>query len=506
MNLGTRWAGDEKYAGGGGDVAPSRTARRRHVARVVADATQVVAPVTSWLHGVRGRLIAVYLVAAALLATAGVALLALTLASGLRANVDAGLHTRADPLAAEVAAGHLSPSNPAPSVVPRGSREGDIGTITAVFDGAGLLVYAVPNQLPTTPPAAKSPSDPTFVTTRYDQQEFRVLTIPVPRPDGVWHVVAGQSLEAANDAATEIRRTLYIAVPVVLALVGVGAWWLSGAALRPVDRMSADAARLSEHAERGRISEPATRDSLNRLARTFNGLLDRLHDSIDRQREFVADAGHELRTPLAVLQAELQTAVRPGRTREDLVESIGHARVEVARLARLADDLLLLAQVDTAQPVVQRELSEIRPLIEQVVATYRSTADAQSQRIEVDCPPDLAAAIDPSAVQRILANALTNALRHSPPGGSVEMAAAIEDGELVLRVLDDGPGFAAEFLDHAFERFSRSDSARTRAAVAGGTGLGLAIIRSLAIAHDGSAGIENAPGGGAIVTVRLRLP
>ncbi|MDT4891240.1 MAG: two-component system, OmpR family, sensor kinase [Pseudonocardiales bacterium] len=460
----------------------------------------------AWLHSVRGRLIATYLVAATVLATAGVALLAFTLASGLRANVDAGLQTRADPLAADVASGHPGESGPAPTVGLRRSREGEIGTFTAVFDPSGRLVYAVPGQLPTAPSPAKNRSGSTFVTTRYDGQPFRVLTVPVPRSDGSWLVVTGQSLDAANDATTQVRHTLYVAIPIVLALVGLGAWWLSGAALRPVDRMSADAARLSEHAERGGISEPPTRDSLSRLAHTFNGLLDRLHDSIDRQREFVADAGHELRTPLAVLQTELQTAVRPGRTREDLAESIGHARIEVARLAQLADDLLLLAQVDTARPLARRELTEIRPLIEHVVAAYRSSAEARSQRVGVVCPRDLVADVDPSAVQRILGNVLTNALRHAPAGGSIRVTAAIEVGQLVLRVRDDGPGFAPEFLGHAFERFSRSDSARGRAAVAGGTGLGLAIVESLAVAHDGSAEIANSPGGGATVTVRLRLP
>jgi signal transduction histidine kinase len=109
-------------------------------------------------------------------------------------------------------------------------------------------------------------------------------------------------------------------------------------------------------------------------------------------------------------------------------------------------------------------------------------------------------------VQRILGNVLTNALRHGPTGGSIRVTAAIEVDELVLRVQDDGPGFAPEFLGHAFERFSRSDSARSRAAVTGGTGLGLAIVESLAVAHDGSAEIANGPRGGATVTVRLRLP
>jgi two-component system OmpR family sensor kinase len=466
---------------------------------------------TAWLRGVRGRLLATYLIAAAVLATAGVALLALTLSTGLRENVDAGLQTRADPLAAEVTAGTLAPSVPVPVVGGRQARQGEVNSFTAVLDPAGRFVHAVPSQLPTAPVQAANRSRATFVTTRYDGQPFRILTVPVTRGDGVWLVMAGQSLDAANDATAEVRRTLYIAIPIVLALVGLGAWWLSGAALRPVDRMSTDAMRLSEHAERGRISEPPTRDSLNRLARAFNGLLDRLHDAIDRQRDFVADAGHELRTPLTVLQTELQTAVRAGRTREDLAESIAHAQIEVARLARLADDLLLLAQADSAAPIVRRALTEMRPLIEQVVAAYRSAAEDRSQTVAVHSAVDLVAEIDPSAVQRIIGNLLTNALRHGQVGGRIDVTATIAPDPsghdaLVLRVQDDGSGFPPEFLNHAFERFSRPDSARQRAAVAGGSGLGLAIVASLAAAHDGSAEVANGADGGAVVTLWLPLP
>lgn len=467
-----------------------------------------------WLRGVRGRLVATYLLAAVILAAAGVVLFTVTLQRGLRNNVDAGLQTRVDGVASDLGARVSRETvDPAPTVGV-GHPRSALQAFTAVYDPSGALVDAQPSTLPSSPltddQARRVPTSPTVRTAPYAGESFRILASPLRRPDGTWVVVVGQNLGAVEEANTQVRHALLIAVPVLLVLVGVGAWLLSGAALRPVDRMRADAQSLGEHDPAGRITEPPTRDSLNQLARTFNALLDRLHTSLDRQRTLVADAGHELRTPLAVLQTELETAVRPTRSRADLVDSIEHARVEVARLTELAEDLLLLAEADGGQPIVRRQLTDVSELLDSTVRAYRSRADEHAVALQLDRPNPLIADVDPIALRRILDNLLSNALRHTPAGGRISIRVVVDDAApdgavLTLRVTDTGEGFPARFVPHVFERFGRADQGRSRSASAAGTGLGLAIVAALAAAHGGTAAAGNVPGGGAVLDVSLPL-
>lgn len=470
-------------------------------------------PVMRWLHGVRARLVATYLLAAIVLAVAGVALFTLALNRGLRANVDAGLHTRADAIVAELRAGNVQEGDQPPTI--RAPREGasDLLAVTAVYAPGGRLISAQPSPLPASPlrraEAPPASSGSALRTTQYAGESFRILTQPVALRDGTWLVVVGQSLGATDDASAQVRQALLIAVPILLVAVGIGAWLLSGAALRPVERMRVDAQELGEHDPSGRITEPATADSLNQLARTFNALLDRLHNSLARQRTLVADAGHELRTPLAVLQTELETAVRPTRSRADLVDSVNHARGEVARLAALAEDLLLLAQADGGQPIVRRQLADVSELLELAAGAYQERAAQHSVTLRAEHPGALIAELDPVALRRVLDNLLTNALRHTPSGGTICVGAKLERATaqpdagavLALWVSDTGPGFPPEFLPHSFDRFARADQGRSRTSA--GSGLGLAIVQTLVHAHDGTVVAENRAAGGAQITVRL---
>jgi hypothetical protein len=458
---------------------------------------------------VRARLLITYVAAAAVLAVGGTVLFTVSLQHGLKANVDAGLQTRAGALAADIAAGNVDHVDPAPTIGTPAQATGEVTTFTAVIDPSGRLVDAQPNRLPASPVFGHPGSAPHLSSVQFGQQPFRILTIPVHRSDGTWLAIAGQSLEAANETNAQIRRDLTIATPILLILAAIGAWLLSGAALRPVDRMRSDVQRLSDTSGRARITEPDTRDGLDRLAKTFNQLLDRLHHSLDQQRALVADAGHELRTPLAVLRTELETAIRPSRTREDLVDSIEHAQVEVARLAELAEDLLLLAQADSGHPLVRRELTDVGEIVNASVSAHRGRADSRSITVDTTDVEPVFADIDPSALRRILDNLLANALRHAPDNGHVWLTATSVGGppptELHVSVRDDGPGFPINYLDRAFDRFSRPDSGRSRVTAASGTGLGLAVVGALANAMDGDASVTNHPGGGAVVDIRLPL-
>ncbi|WP_375502095.1 sensor histidine kinase [uncultured Jatrophihabitans sp.] len=456
------------------------------------------------LRGIRARLVAVYVLVALALAAVGFTAFVYLLDNALHQSVNSDLTASASAVAADVTSGRVARSSQAPEI--DGARF-TLSTITAVYDPSGTLIDAQPSRLPADPSTlAKHPG---YISLDYGGKPFRFLRRTVHAQGGRWTVIVGQSLATANDAKGDAKHALYVIVPIAIVLSGLGAWLLSGAALRPVDRMRADAQQLSETEAPGEIGTPGTSDSLDRLATTFNVLLTRLHSSLDRQRDLVADAGHELRTPLAVLQTELETADRPGRSREDLAESIRYARAETARLATLSEDLLLLAQADGPSRIVHPELVEPADVAAGSIAALRDEATAAGVFVELDTAGTPAVAVlDPVALRRVLDNLLTNAVRHTPAGGAVHVRVAHVGDDLEILVEDTGSGFPDDFLPHAFERFSRAERSRSRSHARYGSGLGLSIVETLVVAHGGTVTAANRPSGGARLTVRLprRLP
>ncbi len=336
-----------------------------------------------------------------------------------------------------------------------------------------------------------------------EQQSIRLLAMPASRPDVV--LAVGGDRDIVDDAVRQATIQLLILGAVVLLLSGPGAWLLAGAALRPVERMRSQAADLqATDAEIG-LAVPRSRDEIARLAVTLNGMLGRLHRALVREREFVADAGHELRTPLTVLKGELELAARPGRSRQELLSTIRVATAETDRLVRLAEDLLFLARDDGAATVHAQQV-DLPPILGAAIIAASSAAERKAVRLALTAPPTLTVSCDPDRIRRAVDNLLSNALRAAPPSGviGVELTATIDT--VTITVSDDGPGFPAEFLAVAFERFSQADTARTRAGVDEaddvGSGLGLAIVRAIMVQHDGTAVARNrADGPGAQVAL-----
>ena len=309
-----------------------------------------------------------------------------------------------------------------------------------------------------------------------------MLASPVSTSDGRLIVVVATSLEPTDAAVSRVDRGLVTGGAIAVVVAGVGGWLLAGAALRPVDRMRREVADISEHDSSAALPVPRTRDEIAALATTLNALLARLQDAIDRQRAFVADASHELRTPVAVLEVELELAQRPDRSRADLSDAVGEASQQTARLTRLTDELLFLARVD--EPVSdERHLLPMQPIVEEAAADVASEAATRDVRMAVDADPATQAPVAPDALRRAVRNLVANAVRHSPPHAVVTARVRTDDGSAVIEVQDEGSGFPPDFLPHAFERFRRADEAR--GAATGGTGLGLAIV--LAVARRGTA-------------------
>jgi two-component system, OmpR family, sensor kinase len=327
----------------------------------------------------------------------------------------------------------------------------------------------------------------------FESGGFRVRADPV----GGSVVVVGESLEDRDEALDALLAELLIALPLALLVSSVIGYLVAGAALRPVETMRRRAAEISADTPERRLPLPRASDEIRRLGETLNEMLARLDAGLARERRFVGDASHELRTPLASLRTELELVSRRPRTQEELESALLSASEEVERLVRLAEALLVLARADDGELGLRIERHSASDLLDAVARRNRGRAEAGARELLVSASRDLVLRGDRERLEQALDGLVDNALLHG--GGAVYVDARAEDGSVVLAVSDEGDGFPAGFLPHAFERFSRSDAART----AGGAGLGLAIVDAIARAHGGSAHAANGANGGAHVWIVL---
>jgi two-component system OmpR family sensor kinase len=331
-------------------------------------------------------------------------------------------------------------------------------------------------------------------------ESSRVLATTVTRAGRTRVLVVGATLQNDAETLASFRNELLIAGPIALILASLFGYGLAGLSLRQVESMRCRAAAITAETPGERLPVPATGDEVQRLGETLNELLDRLESALAREREFVADAGHELRTPLALLRTELELALRQATTEEELRQAIRWSSHEAERLSHLAEDLLLIARADRGQLALRFEQLDVRSLFDTVASRFEWRAAELAKVVRVaDCP---AASVsgDRLRLEQALANLVDNALRHG--GSAIELRARLGDAATELHVQDDGTGFAPDFAGRAFERFSRADPARSGE----GAGLGLSIVRTIAESHGGSAHIAAGGVSGADVWVALPRP
>jgi signal transduction histidine kinase len=343
---------------------------------------------------------------------------------------------------------------------------------------------------------------PLSFTAEDDDDSTRFLVTVLSAPDGVL-LVTGTDTDISDSADEHVEKGFLFLGPPTVVVAGLAAWWLAGAVLRPVERMRRQTADLGEHDDGTHLAVPATRDEIAALATTMNGLLDRLRGALAHERGFVADAGHELRTPLATLRAELELASRPGRSADDLREAVASAAGETERLIRLAEDLLLLARAEGDEPFLRTGTVDLAQVVAVSARGAGALADQRDVDVVVEGPDRLMIAGDADRLRQAVDNLLANAVHHSPAHGLIEVTLHLDPtgSTVTLAIADSGPGFPADFLPHAFERFRRADTARARAE--GGSGLGLAIVDTIARAHHGRARASNRETGGALVEIEL---
>jgi two-component system OmpR family sensor kinase len=326
---------------------------------------------------------------------------------------------------------------------------------------------------------------------------LRLRARPVDRGGEPVVVVVGTGLDDRNDELRALATLLVLGGGVALALASLAGYAVAAAALRPVESMRRRAAAIAPATTGQRLPVPPARDEIGRLGETLNDMLARLEAAFARERTFVADASHELRTPLSILKAELELAVREGRSPEELRAALESAAEETDRLVRLAEDLLVIARLDQGRVPLRPVETDATDLLATVAARFEVRARAAARTVSVSDDERAVVHGDRVRLEQALGNLVDNALRHG--AGDVLLAARPSADGVELHVVDAGPGLAPDFIDHAFERFARADGARSR----GGAGLGLAIVAAIASSHGGSARAANLPGGGADVWIHL---
>jgi heavy metal sensor kinase len=304
----------------------------------------------------------------------------------------------------------------------------------------------------------------------------------------------------AHELAT-VRSALWVAMPLLVALAALGGYLLASRRLAPVGWMAEQARQISGRSLHKRLEIGNAAEELTVLAESFNELLTRLDQSFEGMKRFVADASHELRTPIAIIRGEADVALSQDRSPLEYRAALATILDESRRISRLVDDLLNLARADAGHVRLRLSNFYLNDLLAECCRSVQSLARARGIELTCAASSDLTFHGDEELLRRLVVNLLDNAIRYTPEGGKVSAALACDGGNLRLTVADTGSGIPPEAVPHVFERFFRADKARSRQD--GGFGLGLAIVKWIAESHRGAVDLATAPGNGTTFTVTL---
>jgi heavy metal sensor kinase len=359
---------------------------------------------------------------------------------------------------------------------------------------ADVPLVARANFRPNRPPR---PGDPTPPPPAQMRGEFREVQIVLP-PGRT--LLVGRSIAPELNELRLVAWTLAAVGGVILLLGFAGGWWLASRAIRPIEDISAAAVKIAGGDLSQRVNVRDTENELGRLANVLNSTFARLEAAFSQQQQFTSDAAHELRTPISVMLTQTQTALNRERSAVEYRETVESCERAAQRMRRLIESLLELARLDAGQEPMKRAAFDLAGVAADCAELVRPLAAAREIMIHTDLT-NAPCQGDADRIAQVITNLLINAVHHNQHAGEVRIVTRSENNFAILTVTDTGPGIAPEHLPRVFERFYRTDPART--ASQGRAGLGLAISKAIVDAHGGSIEVSSPPGAGATFTVRL---
>jgi two-component system, OmpR family, sensor kinase len=395
--------------------------------------------------------------------------------------------------------------------------------VFAIFDDAGNIVVTSEDALPSAPangssvggplssPSfqrfldASSHTDRLFGKVKGGKDGYRAFARRFSSSGKTYTLVILQSLHAQQEMLEEVTATFAWVIPIAIVLASVGGYFLARKSLAPVVAMSSQAGRIGAANLHERLAVQNERDELGHLAQSFNSLLDRLSQSFERQQRFMADASHELRTPVAILRGETEVALsQEARSLKEYRESLEVLHQEATRLTHIVEDLFTLTRADAGQYPLQPRDFYLDELVGECTHSARTLALAKKISLNLEESSESPIHADESLLRRMILNLLDNAIKYTPEGGRVTVTCKRVADEYVVAITDTGGGIPVELQPRIFERFFRADKARSRTENDGsGAGLGLSISRWIAEAHHGRLELTRSDSTGSIFTAYL---
>ena len=329
---------------------------------------------------------------------------------------------------------------------------------------------------------------------------WRIFTLQI----GQWGwIQVGKSLSSVRVALFRLSRLMMLIGPTIIILAVVGGFYLAKKSLEPVERITLLAEEISVEKLNKRLNLALPDDELGHLASTFDGMLERLEESVKKQRQFTSDAAHELRTPLAAIRSIVDVTLHRDRSSEEYVSALSRIQREIERLSGLIDDLLIITRLENTLPKREFAVFSVSALIWEVLETMMVLAKEKNIEIETDLQENVEIAGDRKHLSRAVFNLVDNAIKYTPENGKIRIVARLSEPNERIEIIveDNGIGIQLEDMERIFDRFYRVDRARSQTR---GTGLGLSIAKEIVKAHGGVISVKSSPGKGS--TFKVSLP